>query len=84
MIFFAIKLLLQPDIVFDSDSNDCNFSCPAPPGSDKKIFSIFLQNDVTSRRGRFFPFFGSDEKISKGGDILSHEIFIPKIENFYS
>ena len=48
MIFFENKLLLQPDEVFDSESNGCNFSSLAPPGGEKKIiFNFFLQNDVT-------------------------------------
>ena len=56
--FFEIKLLLQPDVVFDSESNGRNFSTLAPPGAEKKYFSIFfLQNDVTSRRGRFLHIF---------------------------
>ena len=51
MIFFENNLSLQSDVVFDSESNDCNFSSLAPPGGEKKnIFNFFLQNDVTSRR----------------------------------
>ena len=38
-IFFDIKLLLQPDVVFDSVSNGRNFSALAPPGGEKKLFS---------------------------------------------
>ena len=34
--FFEIKLLLQPDVVFDSESNGRNFSTLAPPGGEKK------------------------------------------------
>ena len=46
MIFFEIKLLLQPDVVFDSESNGCNLSSLAPPGGEKKIiFNFFLQNE---------------------------------------
>ena len=63
MIFFEIKLLLQPDVVFDSESNGRNLSSLAPPGGEKKnIFNFFLQNDVTSRSpttvgvGVFFRF----------------------------
>ena len=37
--FFDIKLLLQPDLVFDSESNDCNFSPLAPSDDEKKLFS---------------------------------------------
>ena len=36
VIFFDIKLLLQPDVVFDFESNGRNLSSPAPPGSEKK------------------------------------------------
>ena len=51
MIFFENKLLPQPDVVFDSESNSRYFSSPAPPGDEKKLFSLFfLQNDVTSRQ----------------------------------
>ena len=65
MIFFEIKLLRQSDVLFDSESNGCNFSSLAPPGGEKKLFSFFfVQNDVTSRRGRFFAnFFGSNESL---------------------
>ena len=65
MIFFDIKLLLQTDVVFDSESNGGNFSSLAPPGGKKIIFSFFLQNDVTSRRGRFSHFFGSNGSLKK-------------------
>ena len=58
MIFFEIKLLLQSDVVFDSKSNGRNLSSLAPPGGEKKIiFNLFFQNDVTSRRGRFYQIF---------------------------
>ena len=41
--FFDIKLLLQPDVVFDSEWNGCNFSCLAPSDGEKKIiFNFFL------------------------------------------
>ena len=30
-----IKLLLQPDVVFNSASNGCNFSSLAPPGGEQ-------------------------------------------------
>ena len=51
--FFDIKLLLQPDEVFDSESNGRNFSPLAPPGAEKKNIFFFF-NDVTNRRGRFY------------------------------
>ena len=58
MIFFEIKLLLQLDVVFDSESNGRNFSSLAPPiGAKKIIFNFFVQSDVTSRRGRFYQIF---------------------------
>ena len=37
--FFDIELLLQPDLVFDSGSNGCNFSSLAPSDGEKKLFS---------------------------------------------
>ena len=58
MIFFENKLLLQSDVVFDSESNGRNFSSLAPPGGEKKIiFNFFFK--MTSRVGvgvfsRFF------------------------------
>ena len=56
--FFEIKLLLQPNVVFDFESNGRNFSSLAPPGGEKKIiFNVFFQNDVTRRRGRFYQMF---------------------------
>ena len=39
--FFEKKLLLQPDVVFNSESNGRNYSCLALPGGEKKLFSIF-------------------------------------------
>ena len=42
VIFFDIKLLLQPDVVFDSESNGCNFSSLAQPGCEKKYFQFFF------------------------------------------
>ena len=47
MIFFGKNLLLQSDVVFDSESNDSNFSSLAQPGDEKKIiFNFLAQNDV--------------------------------------
>ena len=58
VIFFKNKLLVQPDEVFDSESNGRNFSSLAPSGGEKKIiFNFYSQNDVTSRRGRFYRIF---------------------------
>ena len=51
-------MLLQSDVVFDSDSNGRIFSSLAPPGGEKKfIFNFFFK--MTSRVGvgvfsRFF------------------------------
>ena len=42
VIFFENKLLLQPDVVFDSESNGCYFSSLAPPGGEKKIIFNFF------------------------------------------
>ena len=55
--FFENKLLLHSDVVFDSESNGCHLSSLASPGGEKKIIFNFLQNDVTSRRRRFFADF---------------------------
>ena len=41
-VFFGLKLLLQPDVVFDSESNGRHFSSLAPPGGEKKIIFIFF------------------------------------------
>ena len=58
MIFFEIKLLVQPDVVFDSGSNGRNLSSLAAPGGERKIiFNSIFQNDVTSRCGRFYQIF---------------------------
>ena len=48
--FFEIKLLLQPDVVFDSESNGRNFRSLAPPDGEKKIIFNFLFK-MTSRVG---------------------------------
>ena len=42
MIFFENNLLLQSDVVFDSESNGRHFGSPAPPGSKKKIILNFF------------------------------------------
>ena len=50
-------VLLQPDVVFDFESNGRNLSSLAPPGGEERNHDhYFLQNDVTSRRGQFFRF----------------------------
>ena len=47
VIFFENKLLLQSDVVFDSESNGRNFSSLAPPGGEKKIiFNFFFQISI--------------------------------------
>ena len=38
--FFDITLLLQPDGVFDSESNGRSLSSRAPPDGEKKILSF--------------------------------------------
>ena len=48
-IFFENKLLQQPDVVFDSESNGCNFSSIAPPGCEKEYFQFFYK--MTSLKG---------------------------------
>ena len=58
--FFENKLLLQPDVVFDSESNDRDFSTLAPPGCEKKIFAFFKSKIVV-----FFLEFGLSEKKSE-------------------
>ena len=40
--FFEIKLLLQPDVFSDYDSNGCKFSSLALPGGEEIIFFIFF------------------------------------------
>ena len=55
--FFEITLVLQRDVVFDSESNCRNLSSLAQTGGDKNIIMNFLQNDVISRRGRFLDLF---------------------------
>ena len=47
MIFFEIKLLVQPDVVFDSESNGRNFSSL---GGNKEIIFNFVFK-MTSRVG---------------------------------
>ena len=48
--FFGNKLLVQPDEVFDSESNCRNSSSVAPPDGKKKIIFNFSYN-MTSRVG---------------------------------
>ena len=47
MIFFENKLLLQSDVVFDSESNGRSLSSLAPTGGEKKIiFNFVFQNQL--------------------------------------
>ena len=41
-VIFSDINLLQPDVVFDSESNGCNFSSLAQPGCEKKYFQFFF------------------------------------------
>ena len=53
--FFENKL---SDAVFDSESNDRNFSSLAPPGGEKKIiFNFFKKMTSLVGVGVFFQFF---------------------------
>ena len=47
--FLGNKLLLQPDLVFASESIGCNFSSLVPPGGEKRI--IF---SLAKKIGKFF------------------------------
>ena len=60
--FFENNLLLQSDVIFDSESNGRNFSSLAPPGGEKKIFSIFFYK-MTSRVGVFSDFLSLNESL---------------------
>ena len=55
----------QLDVVLDSESNGYNFSALVVPGGEKKIIFIFVQDDVTSWRGRFFRFFAKMKVLKK-------------------
>ena len=60
--FFENKLLLQPHLL----CNGRNLSSLAPPGGEKKIiFNFIFQNDVTSKRGRFYRIFLAQMKAYK-------------------
>ena len=66
VIFFENNLLQQSEVVFDSESNGRNLSSLALPGGEKKIiFNFIFQNDVTSRRGRFYRIFLAQMKAYK-------------------
>ena len=49
MILFENNLLLQSDVVFDSESNGRNFS-PLAPGGEKKIIFKNLEKTPTPTR----------------------------------
>ena len=66
-MIFWYQTVRQPDVVFVSESIGSNFCSVVQPGGKKKIFSIFLQTNVTSRRGRFGIFFGSNIFFSPPG-----------------
>ena len=70
--FFENKLLLQLDVVFDSESMGRNFSSLAPPGGEKKkLFSTFFFK-MTSRVGVgvFIRYFWLNWKLKKSTTIL--------------
>ena len=48
VIFFENKLLLQSDVVFDSESNGRNFSSLAPPGGETKYFIPIFFGSIES------------------------------------
>ena len=82
LIFFENKILVKLDVVFDSQSNDCNFSFLAPPGREKKKFQFFLQMKIFffSRKGgarelKLQPF-DSKSKTTSG---CSYSLFSKKI-----
>ena len=61
--FFENELLLQPDVVFDSESNDCNLSFLAPPGKlnynavlFETLYIIFCFSGSVRRTDRKFEF----------------------------
>ena len=39
---YVLQLLLKPDVVFNSESDSCNFSSLASSGGEKKLFLIFF------------------------------------------
>ena len=53
-LFFEINKLQQFNTVFAFYSNCCNFSPLTPPGTEKKKFHFFAQNDVKNRRWLIF------------------------------
>ena len=55
--FFDIKLLLQPDLVFESESNGCNFSSLAPPRGGKNFFHFFFKMTSLVGVGVFSQYF---------------------------
>ena len=58
MIFFENNLLIQSDVVFDSESNDRNFSSLASPDGEKKnIFNFFYEMTSLVGAGLFCTFF---------------------------
>ena len=53
-VFFDIKLLLQPDVVYDSESN-----------GRLKYFQFYYKMTSLVGVGVFFQFFGSNESLKK-------------------
>ena len=62
--FFDIKLLLQPDVPYDSESNGRKFSSLAPPGAEKGNILFFYNMTSLVGMGVFSQFFGSIEPFS--------------------
>ena len=52
--FFKNNLLLQPDVIFDSESNDCYFGSLAPPGGEKKKLIFFFTKWPHALRSLFW------------------------------
>ena len=69
--FFEIKLLLQPDEVFDSESNGRNFSSLALTGGEKKIiFKFFFKMTSRVGVGVFIKYFWLKWKLNESTTIL--------------
>ena len=76
VIFFENKLLLQSDVVFDSESNGRKFSSLAPPGAEKGNILFFYNMTSLVGMGVFAQFFGSIEPFSILSFFKNREMYV--------
>ena len=74
--FFDIKLLLQPDVLFDSELSGRKFSSLAPPGAEKGNILFFYNMTSLVGMSVFSHFFGSIEPFPISSFFKNRELYV--------